>query len=263
MNPAVAEEAWCGVGAPKSGGVLIVGDHASNYVPLDIDLGISPALLEQHIAYDIGVEAVARALVESGAADTGFLAGVSRLVIDLNRDENADALIPERSDGHRIWGNSLDAEARAARIMRFHRPYHANLTQLLAAAPPAIILSLHSFTPALTSRPQDGRPWHVGILYNEDDRLARVAIPALIKQGLNVGDQLPYSGKDLNYTMNVHAETNGIPYLGVEMRQDMVSDAAGVQDMVNCLALALDSCRNYLAAEAVGRLADDAFWNLE
>ena len=41
-----------------------------------------------------------------------------------------------------------------------------------------------------------------------------------------VGDQLPYSGKLLNATMNRHAESNGIPYVGIEMRQDLVGDAA-------------------------------------
>ena len=90
-----------------------------------------------------------------------------------------------------------------------------------------MILSLHSFTPSLAAHPDQERPWHVGVLYNEDDRLAGAAIAALEVEGLNVGDQLPYSGKLLNATMNRHAEGNAIPYVGIEMRQDLVSDAAG------------------------------------
>jgi predicted N-formylglutamate amidohydrolase len=263
VNPAVVEEAWWGMGAPTTGGILIVGDHATNFVPPDIDLGIDPALLETHIASDIGVAAVARTLVEAGAADTAFLAGVSRLVIDLNREPNAPGLIPLTSDGHAIPGNALNDGGRTQRITRFYNPYHAKLAQIIAMARPGMILSLHSFTPSLASRPSEERPWHLGVLYNEDDRLAQVAIPALSALGPFVGDQLPYSGKDLNYTMNHHAEANGIPYLGVEMRQDLVADADSVWQIADHLAAALAECRNYLARAAVERLADDSFWNLE
>lgn len=90
-----------------------------------------------------------------------------------------------------------------------------------------MILSLHSFTPALASDPEQARPWHVGVLYNADDRLAAPAIAALSDEGMTVGDQLPYSGKLLNATMNRHAEANNIPYVGIEMRQDLVRDRAG------------------------------------
>jgi predicted N-formylglutamate amidohydrolase len=247
VNPAVVEEAWWGIGTPTPGGVLIVGDHASNLVPADIDLGIDPALLDLHIARDIGVAEVAKALVDDGAADAAFLASVSRLIIDLNRDEDAPGLIPHSSDGHAIPGNTLDEAGRQVRIDRFYHPYHGKLAQLLATARPAMILSLHSFTPSLSSRQNEVRPWQLGILYNDDDQLARVAIPALEALGLIVGDQLPYSGKELNYTMNRHAEGNAIPYLGVEMRQDLVRDPADVAIMKNWLSVALLACRNHLA----------------
>ena len=65
------------------------------------------------------------------------------------------------------------------------------------------------------------------MLYNEDDRLAAAAIAALEAEDMVVGDQQPYSGKLLNATMNRHAEGNSIPYVGIEMRQDLVGDAAG------------------------------------
>ena len=135
--------------------------------------------------------------------------------------------------------------ARAERLARFHQPYHAELARLLDAVPPALILSLHSFTPVLASQ-NGARPWQVGVLYNADDRAARLAIPLLEAEGLIVGDQLPYSGRDLNYTMNRHAEAEGRPYLGVEIRQDESADAAGqtawagrLARLCNRLALAL------------------------
>lgn len=229
------------------GGVLIVGDHASNHVPANIDLGIDPALLDQHIALDIGVSEVAALLVQAGAADAAYLGAVSRLVIDLNRDEHAPGLIPIASDGHAIPGNALSPADHAARVDRFYRPYHTTLAEILGTTRPAMILSLHSFTPALAGHAEEARPWHIGILYNDDDMLARVAIPSFEAIGLIVGDQLPYSGKLLNHTMNIHAEANAIPYLGIEMRQDGVSDRAGQAQMADMIGQILAKCRHHLA----------------
>ena len=223
---AAMSEAFKIVGTPKKGGVLIVSDHASNRVPADINLGIDPILLEQHIAIDIGVSGVAHLMAEcEGYA--GFLGNVSRLVCDFNREEHQPAAIPIASDGHAIPGNALDHDGHEARLDRFFRPYHTALTELLELHPPALILSLHSFTPRLESHPEQERPWQVGVLYNEDDRAARVAIPLLEAEGLVVGDQQPYSGKLLNATMNRHAEAHARPYLGIEIRQDQIGDVAG------------------------------------
>jgi predicted N-formylglutamate amidohydrolase len=214
------------VDAPKTGGILIIADHASNHVPYDVDLGIDDALLQQHIAWDIGVAEVARYLVTDHQF-AAVLGGVSRLVNDLNRYAEEEAVIPISSDGIDIPGNTLSATARAERLERYYHPYHDALTSILGSARPALILSLHSFTPQLESRQEELRPWEVGVLYNQDDRGARFAIPLLMEAGLVTGDQLPYSGKHLNATMNRHAEANGIPYLGIEMRQDLVADKAG------------------------------------
>jgi predicted N-formylglutamate amidohydrolase len=156
-----------------------------------------------------------------------FLCNVSRLVCDCNRDEGAPAIIPIASDGHAIPGNDLSHGQHEARLDRFFRPYHAALAEQLDAMPVSLILSLHSFTPRLASDPAQQRPWQVGVLYNADDRAARVAIPLLEAEGLVVGDQQPYSGKLLNATMNRHAEAEGRPYLGIEIRQDEIGDAAG------------------------------------
>ena len=236
-------EAYRIIGRLNGGGMLIVADHASNHVPPDIDLGISEALLNDHIAFDIGVAEVA-ALLAEGLECGAMLGGASRLVIDLNREEHAHGLLPRSSDGHMIAGNhDADLEGRLA---RFWRPYHDRLTEVIAEHKPEILLSLHSFTPALKSRDEE-RPWDIGVLYNEDDRAARIAIPLLKAAGLKVGDQLPYSGKLLNATMNRHGEGNGIPYLGVEMRQDLVSDAAGQRRFAAILAPVLLECRNLLA----------------
>ena len=221
-----SEEAWRLLGEPRAGGILIVSDHASNRVPADIDLGIDPALLEEHVAIDIGVAAVAE-LMARAPGTAAFLGNVSRLVCDFNRDEDSPALIPHASDGHDIPGNLFDVAGREERIERYFRPYHDALASLLHDAPPALVLSLHSFTPSLRSRPQEQRPWQVGVLYNRDERAARLTIPLLEADGLIVGDQQPYSGTLLNATMNRHAEARGLPYVGIEVRQDLIANTAG------------------------------------
>lgn len=210
------------IGTPITGGIVCVVDHASNAVPADMDLGIPSHLLHEHIALDIGTEAIAELLARDHAVPA-HIAAVSRLVCDLNREETAPGLVPEASDGHAIPGNV--AADREGRLNRFHRPYHNALAEWLAAAEPALILSLHSFTPRLATS-DAARPWQVGVLYNTDDRAARIAIPLLEAEGLNVGDNLPYSGRDLNYTMNRHAEAEGRAYLGIELRQDLVATPA-------------------------------------
>lgn len=222
----MSEEPYLIVGNPSAGEVLIIGDHASNRIPTGIELGIDPSLINEHIAWDIGVAPVAHIMCKT-AGFSAYLGNVSRLVTDFNRYADEDAVIPAQSDGIEISGNMLDEGGRNNRINRYHKPYHDHLTLLLHDARPALILSLHSFTPQLQSKQHEARPWEVGILYNEQEAPSKVAIDFLRAKGMNVGDQLPYSGKLLNATMNRHAETNDIPYVGVEMRQDLVDNPAG------------------------------------
>ena len=233
-----------------SSGLLIVCDHASNAVPPDIDLGIDPALLDRHIAWDIGAAALGEALCARFGCP-GLFGTVSRLVIDLHREEDSPALIPTVSDGHLIPGNA-DAD-REARLDRFFRPYHARLEAVVAAQTPELIVAVHSFTPQLETVDGPIRPWQVGILYNEDDRAACIAISALREQGLLTGDNEPYSGRLLNATMNRHAEAHGIPYLAIEVRQDLIADAAGVIEWVERLSPVIERCLS-LAPAGRGRL---------
>jgi predicted N-formylglutamate amidohydrolase len=229
--------AWEMISGDPASRMLIIADHASNHVPADINLKIAPELLKTHIAIDLGVAALAKAL-----GLPAILGGVSRLVVDLNREEDAPHIIPIASDGHAIPGNAIDHEARAQRITRFWHPYHDKISDVIEEYRPKLLISLHSFTPILATDPDQKRPWEVGILYNEDDRAARIAIPLLETAGVTVGDQLPYSGKLLNATMNRHGEGRGIAYLGIEMRQDLIGDAAGVTRWANMLGPIIRHC---------------------
>jgi predicted N-formylglutamate amidohydrolase len=227
-----------------AGDVLILCDHASNHVPEDIDLGIDPALLAKHIAIDIGAAAVSRGLAERVGAPA-LLATVSRLVIDFNREVDALGLIPHVSDGHPIPGN--EGADRAERIARFHAPYHRAIAEQVRAQRPALIVSVHSFTPALETGIAAPRPWEAGVLYNRDARAARPAIDWLGAQGIPTGDNEPYSGRILNATMNRHAEATGTPYLGIEIRNDRISDPVGVTRWCEILTNLVTIVRDHLA----------------
>ena len=217
-------------------GLLLLADHASNRVPDGVDLGIASHLMNEHIAVDIGVAPLAEAVAERLRCPA-ILARVSRLVVDLNRDPDDAAAVPALSDGYAIPGNAdLHPEERQGRIDRFWKPYHALIAEKIEAIRPRMLFNLHSFTPQLASRPHEERPWEIGILYNLDERAARIAIAMLRERGIVTGDNQPYSGRGLNATMNRHAEASGLPYLGIEVRQDLISDDRGVQSWADRIA---------------------------
>ncbi len=231
------------IGQPKRCGIVCVADHASNFVPDDVPLGVPAELLDNHIAVDIGVNGVAARMARQYGIPA-HLARISRLVVDLHREEDHAAVVPTTSDGHLIPGN-IGANVEA-RLDRFYRPYHAALGKWLDAAEPQLIVSLHSFTPKLETS-DETRPWDVALLYNEDDRAARQAIRLFRDIGLNVGDNEPYSGKQLNATMNRHAEAHGRYYCAIELRQDLIRTRAQqarwatmVADVAGRVALTLD-----------------------
>ncbi|GAA4039203.1 N-formylglutamate amidohydrolase [Parerythrobacter jejuensis] len=230
------------VGEPVPGRIVCVADHASNFVPDDVPLGIAAELLETHIAVDIGTGGIADRLARRHGIPA-HIATASRLVCDLHRHEDQEGVMPISSDGHLIPGNiGADLEKR---LDRFHRPYHTEMARWLDAAQPELIVALHSFTPSLRSSDEE-RPWEVALLYNQDDSAARHAIRLFGEEGLTVGDNEPYSGKQLNATMDRHAEAHGRPYLTIEIRQDLIVSeaeqarwAALVADVANRTALAL------------------------
>lgn len=246
MTPSSSSAAPAAEWIAGSGPVMLVCDHASAAVPADIDLGISPALLNNHIAIDLGAADLTRAIAQRLGAPA-LLAPVSRLVIDLNRPTDHPGLIPLSSDGHAITGNA--PADRPGRIARFHAPYHREIAARLRVQRPVLIVAIHSFTPALAST-QVARPWPVAILSNRDRRAADLALSHLRAEGLMVGDNEPYSGRALNMTMNRHGEGNGIASLSIEVRNDGIANADGVaawadrlSAMLRALVIALAPAR--------------------
>lgn len=222
---------------------VLICDHAASAVPRALDcLGLPECELLRHIGWDIGAAAVTRMLAERLDAPA-LLAGYSRLVIDLNRQPGDPTSIPPVSDGTPIPANQdLPDAAVQARLDALFWPYHHAVTEAIGrqwrhtGLPPALI-AVHSFTPVMNGF---ARPWHVGILWNHDPRLAVPLIRRLRGHGgVTVGDNEPYSGRDLAYTTERHAAAAGLPHVGIELRQDLVADAAGVAHWGGVLAEAL------------------------
>ncbi|GAA0280147.1 N-formylglutamate amidohydrolase [Alteraurantiacibacter aestuarii] len=239
----MSEPSYRQIGKQGRASIVTVCDHASNHVPDDIQLGVSAQAMEKHIAWDIGAAGVTERMARRHGIPA-HLAQISRLVIDLHREEDSPGLIPQTSDGILIPGN-IGAD-REGRLDRYYRPYHDALGKWLDNADPRLILSIHSFTPSLESAPAP-RPWEIALLYNQDDRAARHAIRLLGELGCTVGDNEPYSGKQLNATMNRHAEAHGRPYCAIEIRNDLIATRAGqarwaglIADVAGRVLLALD-----------------------
>ncbi|MDF1833580.1 MAG: N-formylglutamate amidohydrolase [Alteraurantiacibacter sp. bin_em_oilr2.035] len=212
------------IGDATRGGIVAVCDHASNHVPAELDLGVSAKTLKKHVAYDIGAAGVTERLARRHNIGA-MLANVSRLVIDLHREEDAPGLIPATTDGILVPGN-IGAD-KDKRLDDFYRPYHRRMSEWLEQVQPGLILSIHSFTPQLESKQDEERPWEIGLLYNDDDQAARHAIRLFSELGCKVGDNEPYSGREFNATMNRHAEAIGRPYCAIEIRNDLIAEERG------------------------------------
>lgn len=213
-----------------SRGLIILCDHASNALPAVYGtLGLPPAELERHIAWDIGAAGVTRHLSRLLGAPA-VLTCWSRLLIDPNRGEDDPTLIMRLSDGAIIPGNRyLDAAERERRIARFYRPYHDAIRRVIARARATgrapIVFGMHSFTDVWKGVP---RPWHVGVLWERDRRIAMPLLAALRAEGdLIVGDNEPYPGQYEGDTLWQHGTQTGLPFCSLEIRQDLITTKAG------------------------------------
>ncbi len=216
--------------------LLIIGDHAGCAVPRDLvdargPLGLPAADLQRHIGWDIGAASVARQLAQRLSA-TAVLAVYTRLLIDPNRALGDPDSIPATSDGIAIAPNAnVDDALSRARADAFYWPYHTaidgQLGRLMRKGPVPLLLSMHSFTPALMKAGSQ-RPMHVGIMASRDMRLADRLIAGLKQRpGMNVTFNEPYSGITHGYCLKVHGLAQGIPHAQVEIRQDLICTAAG------------------------------------
>jgi len=234
----MTENAFETIAGDGIGRLLFLCDHASNRLP-EGGLGLEPGLLATHIAYDIGAAAVTRALARAYGAPA-FLGGWSRLLIDLNRGADDPTIVMKLSDGSIIPGNRhAGPDEVARRIDMLHAPYHAAISrQLDRMGPAAVIVSMHSFTPAWKGRP---RPWEVGVLYDRDRRLADPLMARLEEAGFVVGDNEPYSGALEGDTLYRHGTLRGLPHALIEIRQDLIGHDAAAGAFAGRLKPILDA----------------------
>jgi len=215
-------------GADRPARWLVTCDHAANTVPPFVNggtLGLSDADMARHIAYDVGAAGLTRRLAERLDAPA-ILSNFSRLVIDPNRGEDDPTLLMKLYDGTIIPGNRhADAEERERRLNRCYRPYHTALAELTARRADTVIISIHSFTKQLNGYAP--RPWHVGLLYASDTRLARPLADLLAQESdLCIGENEPYGGHLPGDAIARHAIAYERPNILIELRNDLVGTAA-------------------------------------
>ena len=219
---------------------LVLADHAGRIVPRGLGtLGVSAADMDRHIAWDIGAAGVTAGL--AGLLDAvAICQRYSRLVIDCNRTPGHPTSIPEVSDGTRVPGNAgLAAGEAAARAEAIFAPYHAAIAAEIdrRAAGGCVIIAMHSFTPVYGGVV---RPWQAGILHDRMPEYGLAVGDLLRAEGLLVGDNEPYRLSDeSDYTVPVHAGRRGLPYVELEVRQDLIADAAGERHWAELLARVL------------------------
>jgi predicted N-formylglutamate amidohydrolase len=227
-----------------------VVDHASARIPRRLgDLGLPPAELQRHIAWDIGALAVARLV--SASLDAPLVAqNYSRLVIDCNRDPRVPTSIPTLSEHTEIPGNLALSEAdKATRRREIFDPYHDHVRDLLdarvAAGRPTFFVAQHSMTNVFKG---NERAMHAAVLYNRDRRFAGLVLDMLRREpGLTVADNQPYFVSDeTDYSIPRHGEARGLPHVEIEIRQDLLLDEAGQREWAQRITQALqDAERAY------------------
>jgi len=215
-------------GTDRPGRWLITCDHATNTVPDEVnggDLGLAAADMRRHIAFDPGALGVSRYLGELLNSPALF-SNFSRLVIDPNRGEDDPTLLMKLYDGTIIPANRhANADEIERRLNAYHRPYHAEYYRLASRRPDTVICAVHSFSPQLQARPP--RPWHIGVLYAHDARLALPLIDRLKQESdLCVDGNVPYSGHLPGDSIERHALAMGLPNILIELRNDLIAEEA-------------------------------------
>tara|TARA_B100000886_G_scaffold295223_1_gene222008 strand:+ start:367 stop:1071 length:705 start_codon:yes stop_codon:yes gene_type:complete len=218
---------------PSSLKLLIVADHASNYIPKKYDnLGLAKKDISTHKAYDLGVKDLAINLSNKFNSEL-VLGEYSRLLIDCNRDMNDPTLISVISDRKLILGNKkITKQEQIYRINKIYRPYHNKINKKILEKKINVIISLHSFNPIFKGRK---RFLEYGILSNEDRRFSDLVIKELKKKNNFVGDNEPYKGSLIGDTLYKHALKKGIYHSLIEIRNDLLSNVKKIDQVSNLM----------------------------
>lgn len=218
--------------------ILLVCDHASCRFPKSLgDMGLDPFARRCHLAIDIGAGAVTEKLADSLGV-TAVVQNYSRLVVDCNRQLMDPGAFLEYGDGILVPGNrNLHQAEKDLRASALYWPYHAaieeQIERLRKAGPLPAFISIHSFTPVLNG---ESRALQIGVLWDKDESLREIFLEDFRAAGYYVGDNEPYSGKaPQDFTIDHHAEEIGLPHIGIEIRQDLVDDDEGVEEIAGIM----------------------------
>ncbi len=218
--------------------VLLVCDHASNRFPRSLGtMGLDYLNRVSHIALDIGANAIAEALADNLGA-TAVLCQYSRLIVDCNRNLIDDSAFLKYSDGVDVPGNhNLQSSEKEKRVSEIYWPYHNaikdQIVRLKKHDIDPVVISIHSFTPVING---NDRKWEMGVLWDKDPVTAEIFLTRLVEAGYLVGDNKPYSGKDPeDFTIDYHAESTGLPHVGIEICQNLINHDNGAERVSNIL----------------------------
>jgi predicted N-formylglutamate amidohydrolase len=224
--------------------ILLVCDHASCQFPKSLgDMGLDPFARRCHLAVDIGAGPLTQRLAASLDV-TAVLAQYSRLVMDCNRQLMDPSAFLQFGDGILVPGNrNLHQDEKDRRAKMIYWPYHEavdeQVQRLRSAGPAPSFIAVHSFTPVMNG---EARPWEMGVLWDTDTRLRDIFLEDFSAAGYLVGDNEPYSGKaPQDFTIDHHAEEIGLPHIGIEIRQDLIDDDEGVDEIAAVMHRIIDS----------------------
>ncbi len=248
-------ESYYAINEDSASPIFLIADHASREIPERYNnLGVEDlSVLRRHVAWDIGIEDVTKRMAERLGC-TAIFSKFSRLLIDANRYPDDPSSTPYISDGVVVPANkNVSDEERQNRVSTFFEPYHAKIEDLLNAklahhsAP--IVISMHSFTPIMNDFE---RPWHVGVLWDKDGRIALPMLEVLRKNPtLVVGDNEPYSAREpLGYTMNEHGTKKDIPHVVVEIRQDLIDTHHGAEQWGSLMVDVMSQIQDKITSSA-------------
>lgn len=211
---------------------LLACDHAGNAFPARLGtLGVGESDREDHIAIDIGIFSTSHWLAHR--LDAPLIGqAYSRLVIDCNRKPGIATSMPKVSDGRSIPGNEeISEEEHRQRVSEIFAPYHDALSRLIAERTsllgmPPVLCAMHSFTRVYGGRTRD---CDIGVIHGEETEIASLMVHRLkafgeLRVGYNVPYEIDFAG---DYTIPVHAVAGGIPYIEIEICQDLIATCAG------------------------------------
>ncbi len=205
-----------------SGRLLLICEHASNFIPPEYDnLGLDAPMLEAHIAWDPGALSLGKDLATK--LDCSLVAPtISRLIFDVNRPLGSPSATPDKGEGRPIPGNeNLSQQDIEARYEQVYVPFHRAISEYLDAESVDAVVTIHSFTPIFQNTV---REVEVGILHDIDSRFADALIEVASSDGAYVVRRNePYGMDDgVTHTLQKHAVSRKIPNVMIEIRNDLL-----------------------------------------